>query len=296
VARKDNTSREAPLGPDLRRRTPDPCEVRVRSSRGDMPGPPGGSEVPPERGLDLSKVPGRRGPQHKQGSGADTCPGFTLRSPLRRRPAAAAWLVAHDISQRAKPYVRPIQLCSLCIYCGEDAPPATMLTDDTPSQHLMRPVQSASRWRQGHPAGGASDQSVGEQCARVERCTVLIIPSTRSFPCMPRIRRSRASGHKKIAPAANICGSKRYILYVPGPTCRGPVPLFMPPSAIKMGGMQRYTQAQSFRLTQTLTSSYRLSANTSHSGVGCYALAARTTLNPCVFLCSSRFPTNKKSA
>jgi hypothetical protein len=29
--------------------------------------------------------------------------------------------------------------------------------------------------------------------------------------------------------------------------------------------------------------------NTSHSGVGCYASAARTTLNPCVFLCSSRF-------
>jgi hypothetical protein len=26
VARKDNTSQEAPLGPDLRRGTPDPCE------------------------------------------------------------------------------------------------------------------------------------------------------------------------------------------------------------------------------------------------------------------------------
>jgi hypothetical protein len=43
------------------------------------------------------------------------------------------------------------------------------------------------------------------------------------------------------------------------------------------------------RLTQTLTSSYKLSSNTSHSGVGCYAPAARTTLNPYVFLCSSRF-------
>jgi hypothetical protein len=48
--------------------------------------------------------------------------------------------------------------------------------------------------------------------------------------------------------------------------------------------------------TQTLTSSYKLSSNTSHSGVGCYAPVARTTLNPCVFLCSSNFPTNKQNA
>jgi hypothetical protein len=196
--------------------------------------------------------------------------------------------VARDIIQRVEPDVRPIRLCSLCIYCGEYAPPATMLTGDVPSQHLMRPVQSVDRRRQGHPADGAPDQSVGEQCAHAERRTVLIIPSIRSFPCTPRIWRSRASGHK-IAPTANICGSKRYIIYVPGPTYRGPVPLCMPHFSYKRGGMRRYTQAQSFRLTQTLTSSYKLSSNTSHSGVGCYALAARTTLNPCVFLCSSHF-------
>jgi hypothetical protein len=141
--------------------------------------------------------------------------------------------VAHDISQQAEPDIRLVRLCSLCIYCGEDAPPATTLMGDAPSQHLMCPVQSTDRRRQGHPADGTPDQSVGEQCARAERRTVLIITSTRSFPCTPRIRRSRASGHKKIAPATNICGSKRYILYVPGPTCRGTVPLCMPPSAIK---------------------------------------------------------------
>jgi hypothetical protein len=109
-----------------------------------------------------------------------------------------------------------------------------------PSQHLMRPIQSAGRRRQSHPADGAPDQSVGEQCARAERRTLLIIPSTRSFPCTPRIRRSRASGHKKIAPAVNICGSKCYIHYVPRPTCRGPVPLCMPPFSYKRGDMRRY--------------------------------------------------------
>jgi hypothetical protein len=95
------------------------------------------------------------------------------------------------------------------------------------------PCPSAGRRCQGHPADGAPDQSTGEQCARAERRTVLIFPSTRNFPRTPKIRRSRASGHKKIAPVANICGSKRYILYVSGPTCRGPVPLCMPPSTIK---------------------------------------------------------------
>jgi hypothetical protein len=31
VARKDNTSQEAPLGPDLRRGTPDPCEYEPKA-------------------------------------------------------------------------------------------------------------------------------------------------------------------------------------------------------------------------------------------------------------------------
>ena len=52
-------------------------------------------------------------------------------------------------------------------------------------------------------------------------------------PCTPMLRRSRMSGHKKIAPAANISCSKYYIRYVPGPTCRGSVPLYVPPLVIK---------------------------------------------------------------
>jgi hypothetical protein len=58
-----------------------------------------------------------------------------------------------------------------------------------------------------------------------------------------------------------------------------------PPSAIK-GETCDVTNRSNLRLT----SSYKPTSNTSHSGVGCYAPAARTTLNPCVFLCSSRFP------
>jgi hypothetical protein len=99
-----------------------------------------------------------------------------------------------------------------------------------------------------------------------------VIPSTRSFPCTPKIHRSRTTGHREIAPAANIYSPKYYILYVPGPTCRGSAPLCMYPSAIK-GEACDVTKIQA----QT--------HNTLHSGVGCYAPVARTTLNPRVLSC-----------
>jgi hypothetical protein len=200
------------------------------------------------------------------------------------------WLVARDISRRAEPDVRPLKPRGLCIYCREDAPPATILTDDVPSQHLMCPVHSAGRRRQGHPADGAPVQSVIKQCACAERGTVLTIPYTRSFPCTLRIRRSQMSGPEKIAPAANICNYKCCIRYVPRPICRGSVPLCVPPFSYKRGGIRREAD-----LDPSDSIQLKLSSNISHSGVGYYAPAARTTLNPCVFLCSSHFPTNKQN-
>jgi hypothetical protein len=116
------------------------------------------------------------------------------------------------------------------------------LTDNVPYQHLMCPIHSAGRWRQGHPADGALVQSDSKQCACAMRPTVLTIPYTRSFPCTPRIRRSQMSGHEKIAPVANICSSKCYIRYVSGPIYRGSVPLCMPPFGYKRGGMRRYNR------------------------------------------------------
>jgi hypothetical protein len=131
----------------------------------------------------------------------------------------------------------------------------------------------------GHPPDGVPVQSVVKQCVRAMQRTVLTIPYTRSFPCTLRIRRSRMSGREKIAPTANISSSKCYIHFVPGLTCRGSVPLCMPPFGYKRGGMRRYN-----------TSSLRLSSfhsNPTYSGVGYYAPVARTTLNSRVFLCSS---------
>jgi hypothetical protein len=50
--------------------------------------------------------------------------------------------------------------------------------------------------------------------------------------------------------------------------------------------MQRYKGQAHLDLAQAHKFIRALKVNTSHSGVGYYALAARTTLNPCVFLCS----------
>jgi hypothetical protein len=143
-----------------------------------------------------------------------------LRSPLRRRSDAATCLVARDISQQAEPDVRPLGRAVSALIAERTRRLSTLLTGDVPPQHLMRPVHSAGRWRQGHPADGAPVQSIVKQCARAVRRTVLIIPYTRSFPYTPRLRRSQMSGRKKISPAANISSSKYYICYVPGPTCR----------------------------------------------------------------------------
>jgi hypothetical protein len=45
----------------------------------------------------------------------------------------------------------------------------------------------------------------------------------------------------------SISCSKYYIHYVPGPTCRGSTPLYVPPLRYKRGGMQRHTGTDSLR-------------------------------------------------
>jgi hypothetical protein len=67
--------------------------------------------------------------------------------------------------------------------------------------------------------------------------------------------------------------------YIPGPTCRGSVPLFAPPLSYKRGGMQRYRGATLREQThldpaQAHKFIQALKLNTSHGGVGYYALAA----------------------
>jgi hypothetical protein len=105
-----------------------------------------------------------------------------MRSPLRRRPDAATWLVAHDVSHRAKPDVRPQDRADSAFITERTRHLSTLLTSDVPPQHLLRPVHSTGRRRQGHPADGAPVQSIVKQYACAARRTNLIIPCTRSSP------------------------------------------------------------------------------------------------------------------
>jgi hypothetical protein len=100
------------------------------------------------------------------------CP-LHIRSPLRRRPDAATWPTARDISQRAEPNVRPLGRA----FIAEEAhrlsswqvmsrlsikyAMSTPLTSDVPPQHLMCHVHSADGRRPGHPAGGVPVRSGG---------------------------------------------------------------------------------------------------------------------------------------
>jgi hypothetical protein len=108
-------------------------------------------------------------------------------SPLRRRPDAATWPTARDVSQRAEPDVRPLgrafiaeearRLSSSQVMCRLSTKYAmsTPLTSDVPPKHLMCPVHSADGRRPGHPAGGVPVRSGCRQYARAAAYTVLII-------------------------------------------------------------------------------------------------------------------------
>jgi hypothetical protein len=126
-------------------KTPDPVRNGRTSEKDPRPFRVGSEQI--TTGSQDSRAGNTRAPPSK-GSGAGTCPGLAPPSPLGQRPAAAAWLVAHDISRATKPDVRPPRSRGLRIYCGEDAPPATRLTNDVPPRHLMRLVHSAGRRRQ----------------------------------------------------------------------------------------------------------------------------------------------------
>jgi hypothetical protein len=105
-----------------------------------------------------------------------------------------------------------------------------------------------------------------------------VTPSTRSYPCTPKIHRSRVTGRKEIAPAANIYSPKCYILYVPGPTCRGSVPLCMPLFSYKRGGMRCYKGGGSDSQYITQWSRVLRPGSPNHSKPSCALVCSSTNL------------------
>jgi hypothetical protein len=99
-------------------------------------------------------------------------------SPLKRRPDAATWTVACDVSQRTELDIRPLGHAATAFTMERTRCLSIPLTGDVPPRHLMCHVHSAGWRRPGHPAGGVPVQSIIKQCARAARCTVSIITYT----------------------------------------------------------------------------------------------------------------------
>jgi hypothetical protein len=140
----------------------------------------------------------------RRGSGDDTYPDPVWCGPVRlrhcsppgRRPDAATWPTARDVSRWAEPNVRPPGYATPTFIADKARRLSVPLTGDVPPQHLMSLVYSAgrdvsprhlmclvhstSRQRPGRPAGGVPVHSVGRQYARAAECNVLII--TRTLP------------------------------------------------------------------------------------------------------------------
>jgi hypothetical protein len=124
----------------------------------------------------------------------------------------------------------------------------------------------------------------GTPVLRHTLCSSSLVRCEGSFHCTPMLHRPLISGCMEITLVTGISCSKYYIRYVPGPACQGSVSLYVPPLSYKREGTRCYKKAHLDSQTHKFIQAFKL--NTSHYGVGYYALAARTTLNPCVFLCS----------
>jgi hypothetical protein len=114
------------------------------------------------------------------------CPGLIwcgpvrirLCSPPRRRPDAATWPTARDVSQRAKPDVWPLGYAAPAFIADKACRLSIPLTGDVPPRHLMRPVHSVGRRRPVHSTGGVPVHSTSRQHAHAATCTTPIIART----------------------------------------------------------------------------------------------------------------------
>jgi hypothetical protein len=74
--------------------------------------------------------------------------------PLGRGTNAATWLTVRDVGQRVEHDVRVLGRAASAFIAERTHRLSTLLTGDVPPRHFLRPVHSAGRRRQGHPANG----------------------------------------------------------------------------------------------------------------------------------------------
>jgi hypothetical protein len=146
--------------------------------------------------------------------------------PLGQGSNAAIWLIVCDVGQQAERDVRALSRAASAFIAERTRRLSTLLWMMCP--HDIYCVLSIPL------AGGARatlqtaqlSSPLSKQCACVARCTVLI-PYTRSFPL--RNEATQISGVRAHGDYTGVASSKSILQFVPGPTCRGSEPLYMPP-------------------------------------------------------------------
>jgi hypothetical protein len=101
--------------------------------------------------------------------------------PLGRGSNTAIWLIVRDVGRRVERDVRALGPTVSAFIAERTCHLTTLLTDDVPPRHLLRPIHSTGRRRRATLQTAHLFSPLSKQCARATRCTVLI-PYTRSFP------------------------------------------------------------------------------------------------------------------
>jgi hypothetical protein len=162
-----------------------------------------------------------------------------LRSPLGRGSNATTWLIVCDVGQRAEHDVRDL---GRAFIAERTRRLSTSLTGDVPPWHLLRPVHSAGRQRQGHPADGAPVQSMAET---VRPCCVVHCAHPLCEK-LPPARRDHADlgcqGARRLLQQKILVATSAMFL---GPHVGAQYSCTCPPLAIKGEACDVTTQAQS---------------------------------------------------
>jgi hypothetical protein len=170
----------------------------------------------------------------------------------------------------------------------------------------MRHVHSTGRQRLVHSTGGMLVHSTGRQYANTAACTMLII--TRALPRKqpPHINTAWTMDIMAPGDCSGVLVLDTSIMYslrfAPGPTCRGPASLYVPPLSYKREGTRRY-KADSLRLSDSLrstrtlrlTSSYKLSSSQSQYNTQWSRVLRSGGLNHSKLLCVLVFILNLPS-
>jgi hypothetical protein len=171
-----------------------------------------------------------------------------LRSPLSRRCNEASWLIVRDVGQRAERDIRALSRAASAFIAEGTRRLSTLLTGDVPPRHLLCPVHSAGRRRQGHPADDSPVQSVAKTvrpCCAVH-CTHPLCEK------LPPARRDyadlRCQGARRLLRQKILVATSAMFL---GPHVRAQYSCTCPPLAIKGEACNVTTQAQSLGLDST---------------------------------------------